>query len=110
VNDPSVGVSRLFRSDNIGDAPFNNAAAYSDPEMDALWKTYSTTLDQEVRRDTIFRIQEKINEDLPVVYVNTPTNWASQNTQGFAGWPSDCTQQYALLRTVWSKDGTPTRQ
>jgi peptide/nickel transport system substrate-binding protein len=110
VNDPGVGVSRLFRSDNIGDAPFNNAAGYSDPEMDELWATYSSTLDPEARKDAIFRIQEKINEDLPVVYVNTPTNWASQNTDQFAGWPTDCTQQYALLRTVWSKDGTPTRQ
>lgn len=109
VNDPGVGVSRLFRSDNIGDAPFNNAAAYSNPEMDELWATYSSTFDEAVRKEAIFRIQEIINEDLPVVYVNTPTNWASQNTESFGGWPSDCTQQHALLRTVWSRDGSTTR-
>jgi peptide/nickel transport system substrate-binding protein len=110
VNDPSVGVSRLFRSDNIGDAPFNNASGYSDPEMDELWATYGSTFDEAVRKDALDRIQEKINEDLPVIYVNTPTNWASQNTESFSGWPSDCTQQYALLRTVWSNSGTPTRE
>jgi peptide/nickel transport system substrate-binding protein len=110
VNDPSVGVSRLFRSDNIGDAPFNNASAYSDPEMDELWATYGSTFDAAVREETLDRIQAKINEDLPVIYVNTPTNWASQNTASFSGWPTDCTQQYALLRTVWSNDGTPDRE
>ena len=110
VNDPSVGVSRLFRSDNIGDAPFNNASAYSDPEMDELWATYGSTFDEQVRKDALDRIQEKINEDLPVIYVNTPTNWASQNTESFSGWPADCTQQYALLRTVWSHSGSPTRE
>ena len=109
VNDPGVGVSRLFRSNNIGDAPFNNASAYSDPEMDQLWATYSSTLDEDLRRDTIFRIQELINEDLPVIYVNTPTNWASQNTEDFSGWPSDCTDEASMLRTVWWKGGTASR-
>jgi peptide/nickel transport system substrate-binding protein len=109
VNDPGVGVSRLFRSDNIGDAPFNNAAAYESEEMDELWATYNSTFDEDVRRDAIFRIQELINEDLPVIYVNTPTNWASRNTADFAGWPDDCTQQYALLRSVWSTEGSPSR-
>ena len=41
--------------------------------------------------------------------MNTPTNWASQNTELFGGWPTDCTQQHALLRDVWSRSGTPTR-
>lgn len=109
VNDPGVGVGRLFRSDNIGDAPFNNASAYANDEMDELWATYTSTLDLDVRRDTIFRIQEKINEDLPVVYVNTPTNWAGRNSADFAGWSNDCTQQHALLRTVWSTSGSPSR-
>lgn len=109
VNDPGVGVSRLFRSDNIGDAPFNNASAYSNPEMDQLWATYSSTLDETIRRDTIFRIEELINEDLPVVYVNTPTNWASYNSEDFSGWATDCTQVYNMLRTVWWTGGTPTR-
>ena len=57
VNDPGVGVSRLYRSDNIGDAPFNNAAAYSDPEMDALWATFSSTFDEDVRKEALDRIQ-----------------------------------------------------
>ena len=59
VNDPGVGVSRLYRSDNIGDAPFNNAAAYSNPEMDELWATYSSTFDEETRREAIFRMSRK---------------------------------------------------
>jgi peptide/nickel transport system substrate-binding protein len=109
VNDPGVGVARLFITSNIGEAPFNNASAYSNPEMDELWETYNSTFDQEVRHDAMLRIQEIANEEMPLISVNTPTNWMSMNTDQFAGWQTDCIgMQHLAGRMAWWKEGRPT--
>jgi peptide/nickel transport system substrate-binding protein len=107
VFDPSVGVARFFLSNNIGESHFNNASAYVNPEMDELWNIYSSSYDPEERMNAIHRIQEIIMEDLPVIYVNTPTNWMNINTEKFDGWPLDCTNMFNMLRTVWWKEGQP---
>ena len=109
VNDPGIGVSRLFRSNNIGENPYNNYAAYENPEMDTLWATFSTTIDEAVRKETLFRIEEIANQDLPYIFVNTPPNWASFNIEEFSGYPQNCFDSIDQLHQVWWNGGTPTR-
>lgn len=109
VRDPAVGVSRLYLSTNIGEGSFNNASAYSDPEMDQLWATYSRSVDPDERRTAIFRIQELVQRDLPTITAVLNRLYSAQNTEQFGGFATDCSNQYSLLRTVWSKDGSPTR-
>jgi peptide/nickel transport system substrate-binding protein len=106
VSEPSVGVARLFISTNIGEARFNNVSAYVNPEMDELWKTYSSTFDPEEKKAAIDRIQEIILEDLPVIYVNSnsyPNGWNDE----FIGFHHDNAYGAGLLRNVWWTQGTP---
>jgi peptide/nickel transport system substrate-binding protein len=104
----SVGAARLHRSDNIGEALFNNSSAYVNPEIDELWDTYATSFDPEVRRNSLYRIQEILIEDVPYVYLNNTIEPAAVDTEEFAGWPSDCIIAFDMFRTVWWKGGSPT--
>jgi peptide/nickel transport system substrate-binding protein len=105
---PSVGAARFFLSSNIGEALFNNSAAYSNPEMDELWNTYSTTTDPATRLQAIYRIQEIALEDLPYLFVNASVYPSAWNSAEFAGFHIDTASGPTLMRTVWWKDGTPT--
>jgi peptide/nickel transport system substrate-binding protein len=107
VREPSVGVARIFLSDNIGAAKFNNIAAYVNPEMDELWETYSTIFDPDVRKEAMFRIQELALEELPYIFVNTPTNFAMYDSGEFEDFPEDCSVGYGMMRTFWWKEGQP---
>jgi len=106
VYNPGVGASRLFLSTNIGDAPFNNSSAYVNLEVDDLWAIYNTSLDPEVRKEAIFKVQEIIMEDLPYIYINNTVEPAGINTEEFAGFEEDCLGSgLDMYRTVWWKNG-----
>ena len=105
---PAVGVSRLYLSSNIGEGSFNNASAYNNPAMDALWQTYSRTVDPAERRKAIHSIQELVQKDLPTITVVLNRLYSAQNTGEFGGFAKDCSNQYSLLRSVWSKGGSLT--
>lgn len=105
VHEPSIGVARIFDSQNIGSARFNNASAYANPTMDELWDRYAASFDPATRRETMHEIMELALADLPYIFVNSPTNFAFLNTAEFTGFPTDCIAGYDLLRTVWWKQG-----
>jgi peptide/nickel transport system substrate-binding protein len=108
VRDPAIGVARLYRSDNIGPGSFNNASAYANPEMDKLWDQYARTIDPEARKQVAWKIQEMVLRDLPTITVVLNRLYAAQNTSKFGGFANDCASyQYSLLRTVYSKTGSP---
>ncbi len=67
--DPEIGVRRMFTTANIGAVPFSNAAAYRNPEVDALFDEAQGTVEIEDRTDIYQQIQEIVAEDLPYLWV-----------------------------------------
>ena len=66
-SDPEIGVRRMFVSSSIGPVPFSNAAAYRNPEMDALFERAGASLDLRVRAEAYRRVQEIALRDLPYI-------------------------------------------
>jgi peptide/nickel transport system substrate-binding protein len=67
--DPEIGVKRMYTSANIGPVPFSNAAAYSNPDVDAYFDQARTTVDPDERSDIYRQLQERLVEDLPYLWV-----------------------------------------
>lgn len=84
--DPEIGVRRMYISSNIAPIPFSNAAAYRNPEVDALFDEAMRTIDLDARRDVYRRIQEILVRDLPYFWiVETESTRAHRATcEGFA--------------------------
>jgi len=83
ATDPEIGVRRMFDSAQIGPAPFTNAAAYRNAEVDGLFQQASQVVDQDARGDLYGRIQEIVAGDLPYVWL--------VETLGTRGHQSECT-------------------
>lgn len=107
IGEPGVGAARLFLSNNIGAALYNNSSAYNNAEMDQLWKTFQTNFDVEKRKAAIYRIQELTNIDLPYIFTTSTSYPAGVNTAEFDGYHPDCVKGEVMLRTVWWKKGRP---
>jgi peptide/nickel transport system substrate-binding protein len=67
--DPEIGVKRMYTTANIGPVPFSNAAAYSNPDVDAYFGQARTTVDPQERSAIYRRLQEQLVEDLPYLWV-----------------------------------------
>ncbi len=69
ATDPEIGVRRMYDSAQIGPAPFTNAAAYRNPEVDQLFQQASQVVDQGTRGDLYTDIQEAVAADLPYIWL-----------------------------------------
>ncbi|MFP5309600.1 MAG: ABC transporter substrate-binding protein [Actinomycetes bacterium] len=67
--DPEIGIRRMYDSSNIGPIPFSNAAAYSDPEVDAGFEEGLRTVDPAQRGEVYSRVQRILTEDLPYLWL-----------------------------------------
>lgn len=87
--DPEIGVRRMFDSAQIGPVPFSNAAAYSDPAVDALFDEAQRTVDRTARGSIYREIQETVVTAQPYVWI--------VETAGVRAYRSPCTgfQAYA---------------
>jgi peptide/nickel transport system substrate-binding protein len=63
--DPSIGVSRMYISTNIGDIPFSNGAGYVNLAIDELFIQGASTADVEARGDVYAEIQRLLVDELP---------------------------------------------
>jgi len=63
--DPDIGVKRMYVSNNIGNIPFSNGAAYRNAEVDTLFNEAGQTSDNAVRADKYKQIQKILARDLP---------------------------------------------
>ena len=64
--DPTVGVQRLFWTQNIKKGtPFSNGANYSNPEVDALFEAAAVEPNVEKRRELLRKVQHVLVHDLP---------------------------------------------
>ena len=87
--DPEIGVRRMFDSRQIGPVPFSNAAAYSDPSVDALFDDAQRIVDRTARGAIYRTIQEAVVAAQPYVWI--------VETSGVRAYRTPCTgfQAYA---------------
>ena len=95
--DPEIGVRRMYVSSNIGNIPFSNAAAYRNPQVDALFATAGSTANREKRADAYRAMQQIVVKDLPYVWlVETDFTAAWRNDlTGFAAWSGQFAERAA---------------
>jgi peptide/nickel transport system substrate-binding protein len=67
--DPEIGVKRMYTTSNIGPVPFSNSSGYSSLEVDRLFDAARTTVDEQERTDVYRRLQERLVEDLPYLWI-----------------------------------------
>lgn len=86
--DPSIGVSRMYLSTNIGDIPFSNGAAYVNPEIDELFAAAAQNPDTAARGEIYAQIQQLLTDELPYLWlVETKFTAASgANVSGLMPW------------------------
>ena len=67
--DPSLGVARLYQSDNIKKVAFANTAGYANPEVDRLYAEAANATDSEVRAQLFSEIQQFLIDDAALIYL-----------------------------------------
>lgn len=83
--DPDSGVRRMYASNNIGNVPFSNAAAYRNAEVDKLFALAAETNDFGERSRHYAAVQKILADELPywwLVETVVTTAWRSR----FDGW------------------------
>jgi peptide/nickel transport system substrate-binding protein len=80
--DPEIGVRRMYHSSQIGPAPFTNAAAYRNPQVDALFDEASRTVERDKRSRIYRQIQEIAVQQLPYFWL--------VETLSTRAWPARC--------------------
>ncbi len=80
--DPEIGVRRMYHSSQIGPAPFTNAAAYRNQQVDVLFDEASRTVDRDKRSRLYRQIQETVVQDLPYYWL--------VETLSTRAWPARC--------------------
>jgi peptide/nickel transport system substrate-binding protein len=67
--DPEIGVTRAFVSSNIKPIPFANGAAYSNPQVDALFTQAASTVDRTQRAALYGQIQDILVQEVPYWWI-----------------------------------------
>jgi len=80
--DPEIGVRRMYHSSQIGPAPFTNAAAFRNAQMDALFDEAGRTVERDKRGRIYRRIQELAVQQLPYLWL--------VETVSTRAWPARC--------------------
>ena len=73
--DPVIGVHRTYLSTNNVGVIWTNNTGYNNPDVDALLAQAGAEFDFDTRVDLYAQAQEIINQDVPMVYLNTPPFW-----------------------------------
>ncbi len=86
--DPDAGVRRMYASDNIGNVPFSNAAAYRNPEVDRLFALAAQTDNYDERGRHYAAIQRIVAAELPywwLIETSVTSAWRARY-QAFQPW------------------------
>jgi ABC-type transport system substrate-binding protein len=86
--DPEIGVRRMYHSSQIGPAPFTNAAAYRNTQVDTLLDQAGRTADGNERRQLYRQLQEIVVQELPYYWLTETLStrvWSARCT-GFKPW------------------------
>lgn len=86
--DPTIGVSRMYMSNNIGNIQFSNAAAYRNPKVDDLFNQAAKAPETKKRGELYGEIQKIVQDELPYWWlVETTGQGASRSkVKGIAPW------------------------
>ncbi len=80
--DPTVGVQRLYLSDNFQKGlPFSNSTHYSNPKVDELLKQAAVENDPAKRKELFNQFQQIVGEDIPDLNLVSPTFLTLYNTR-----------------------------
>ncbi|MCY4068708.1 MAG: ABC transporter substrate-binding protein [Acidimicrobiaceae bacterium] len=82
--DPSIGVARIYVSSNIGDIPYSNEAAYSNPRIDELFDAAASTPDVSRRGELYGEIQQILTAELPYLWL-VETQFTAASDANVAG-------------------------
>ena len=66
-----------------------NETGYANPEYDALYAEQSVTLDEDARREIVWRMQEIAHADIPYIVPYYLQNVQAYRTDRFQGWVTD---------------------
>jgi peptide/nickel transport system substrate-binding protein len=97
--DPDSGVRRMYMSNNIGNVPFSNAAAYRNPEVDRLFALAAETDNYDERGRHYAAVQRILADELPYWWLTetvVSTAWRSR-LQGWQPWSGQIAER-AWLR------------
>ena len=86
--DPDSGVRRMYVSNNIGNVPFSNAAAYRNAEVDKLFAQAAETDNYEQRARLYAAMQKIVADELPYWWLTetvVTTAWRARY-QGWQPW------------------------
>ena len=72
-----------FTTDQIQN---QNDACWSDPQYDSLFKQQSTTLDQQQRKQIVWKMEQIIYQQSPYVVLDYPKLLEGWNTASWTGW------------------------
>lgn len=86
--DPSIGVSRVYVSTNIGNIPFSNGAAYKNEKIDELFSAAASEPDVAKRGELYAEVQRILTDELPYWWlVETDSARAARaNIEGLMPW------------------------
>lgn len=93
--DPDSGVRRMYVSNNIGNVPFSNAAAYRNPEIDRLFALAAESDDYQERGRHYAEIQKILGRDLPYWWLaeSVVTSAWRGKTQGWQPWSAQVAER-----------------
>lgn len=98
--DPEIGVRRMYDSRAIGNVPFSNAAAYSNPEVDRLFDAAGSSVDPARRGEAYRAAQRLIAADLPywgLVETDFTSAWRD-SFRSFAPWTGQFAERAERVR------------
>lgn len=86
--DPTIGVSRVYVSTNIGNIPFSNGATYRNPKVDELFDQAAQEPDLTKRGELYAEVQKILVDELPYWWLveTDSTRAARANLHGLAPW------------------------
>jgi len=107
--DPSIGITRLFHSNNRTKLTFSNNSNYSNPTVDALFDQALNEPNVQNRGNLYKQIQAILLEDLPLIPLlehSTTSAWRNEFV-GMHSWSANSTQ--TLYTDTWWTKGRDTK-
>jgi peptide/nickel transport system substrate-binding protein len=101
LGDPSLGIARTYTTESIKQGTtFNNAAQYSNPEIDKLFEQGRDAPNQADRKKAFDKIQEILARDMPVLNLHQQPQYAVASSRLQGLWQAANQQWWG---SVWMK-------
>lgn len=105
--DPNIGIARYCTTESIGEIPYTNGGAYSNPKNDELWDQASVEFDEEKRWELFSEIQHLMTEEAPFIWIGMGWKIFTWNKR-LVGVPQSCENMMGLIDEVYWEPMEPT--